>query len=66
MNKWIKALWIATVVLLLFYAFDSLVLDLVRPVVFPTLDTFFDRVAGAFVSIVLAAGIIVYLKHKHD
>ena len=48
-------------VLLLLYAFDVLIFGILSPVFEPTLNTLTDRIMRALLSILLAAGILVYL-----
>ncbi len=48
-------------ILLLLYAFDVLVFGILTPVFSPALSTLTDKIIRALLSIILAAGILVYL-----
>lgn len=56
----IKWYWLGLSVLLLFYAFDTLVFGLLEPVFNPGIRTLTDRVIRAFIAMAFAGLIISY------
>ncbi|MEK6886628.1 MAG: hypothetical protein AABW88_02235 [Nanoarchaeota archaeon] len=48
-------------VLLLLYAFDIFIFGIMTPVFEPALNTLTDKIMRALLSIILAAGILVYM-----
>lgn len=56
----IKFYWLGLSVLLLFYAFDTLVFGLLEPVFNPGIRTLMDRVTRSFIAMSLAGLIIGY------
>lgn len=62
MKSWLKYLWIGLAVLLLLYAFDALILGMIKPV-FTPLNTYADKIVATVISIALAAGILAYINY---